>query len=161
MAKKAEEKKKPGRPKRVMTRPESAQANPLHGVKTATQPSPVEPDVEDVSEQEAEAMVERHVHKKEEVKAKLEESVDAQDWTQSDPVIPEDLIGRVWIAVFRCPEGHKTKATNRQAKSGVRCYICKGAGKEVKADIMAQFLVKPEPLDEDLEKRRKARKGAE
>lgn len=121
----------------------------------------VTPDVEEVSEKEAEAMVERAIQKKEEVKAKLEESVDNQDWTMYDPVIPEDLKGRVWIAVFRCPDSHKTKATNRQADTGVWCWACGQAGKKSIATIMPQFLKQPAPPDDDLEKRKKARKGAE
>lgn len=119
------------------------------------------PDVEIVTDKEAEAMVERAEKRKEEVKAKAELAVDSQDWTISDPVIPAELKGRVWVAVFRCAQGHKTKATNRQADTGVWCFGCRQLGKREIATIMAQFLTKPEPPEDDLEKRRKARKGAE
>lgn len=150
-------KKGKSKKEKVTDMPHVVDENPSHPVDVDS----VESESEIVSEKEAEAMIERHVQKKEAVKAKLEESVDSQDWTMSDPEIPADLVGRVWIAVYRCPTGHKTKATNRQAESGVVCWRCREAGKKVKAVIMDQFLIKPEAPNEDLEKRKKARKGAE
>lgn len=116
---------------------------------------------EDVSESEANAMVERVVEKQTKQEAKEIEAVDRQDWTRNDPVIPEGLKGKVWIAVFRCPKGHKTKATNRQAEAGVLCYPCKVEGKQVKAEVMDQFVKKPAPADETTEKRKKAKRNSQ
>lgn len=118
-------------------------------------------DGEDMSEDSIAKMVGRAEERKEEEKARVEATVDSQDWNMMDPVIPEELKGRVWIAVYKCPDGHKTKATNRQATTGVMCWRHRDAGKQVKAVIMPQFLARPNNEDPDAEKRRKARKGAE
>lgn len=141
-----EEKYVPKKP--PVVEPEEMQAEPAN-----------ELDAEDVPESEANAMVERAAKRREAEREKIEASVDNQDWSQSDPLIPEDLKGKVWIAVYKCPEGHKTKATNRQAKSGVRCAVCRGQGKTVKADVMPQFLEKPVEPDSDDIKRKQAAKG--
>lgn len=124
-------------------------------------PPAVESDGEEMSEAEVEAMERRSVAKKQAAIAKVEADVDAQEWTLADPVISDDLKGRVWIAVFRCPEGHKTKATNRQASSGVYCWRCREAGLKVTAQIMEQFLQRPVMEDPDIAKRKKAAKGAQ
>lgn len=100
-------------------------------------------DVEDVPDSEADAMIERAEEKKVAATKKVEKVVDTQEWTKMDPVIPEELEGRAWIAVYKCPHGHKTKATNRQADKGIQCFDCKSAGQTVSADIMEQFLTKP------------------
>lgn len=121
----------------------------------------VESDNEEMSEAEVEAMEQRSTAKKEAAIARVEAEVDSQEWTLADPVIPENLVGRVWIAVFRCPEGHKTKATNRQADHGVWCWKCRGSGQKVKASIMPQFLTRPVSDDPDVAKRKKAAKGAQ
>lgn len=138
--------KKPGRPPKV--------APPVI-------PPISDPDSEVLSEKEADSIVEEKIEEKEKAVLKLEAELDSQDWSTADPVIPEALKDVVWVAVYRCPEAHKTKATNRQAKSGVRCWKCKGLGKTVKAEIMPQFLEAPPSGDPDVEKRRKARRGAE
>lgn len=123
--------------------------------------APVESDNEEMSEAEVEAMERRSAQKKQAAIAKVEAEVDAQEWTLMDPVIPENLVGRVWVAVYRCPEGHKTKATNRQAESGVFCWKHRESGQKVKAEIMPQFLSRPITEDPDVAKRKKAAKGAQ
>jgi len=98
----------------------------------------VEKDDEDMSEDEVDNIIAKAEEKKVEAVKKVELSVDKQEWTKQDPVIPEELEERVWVAVYRCPNGHKTKATNRQKDSGVQCYECKET-----AVIVPQFLNKP------------------
>lgn len=105
---------------------------------------PVQESGEDMSDFEADAMISRAEEKKQAETDKVEKSVDVQEWTKQDPIIPEELEGRVWVAVYRCPDNHKTKATNRQADKGVLCYECKGFGKQVTAVIVPQFLKKPQ-----------------
>lgn len=124
------------------------------------EPEP-ETDSEEVSEAEANAMVERAQEKKRAEQSKIESQLDDQDWSRSDPIIPEELQNRVWVAVYRCPSGHKTKATNRQARTGIPCWDCKQGpdGRVVKASMMPQFMQKPEPPTDDVEKRKKAAKG--
>lgn len=117
-------KKKPGRPKKIE--------------EVEKKPPVVEPEEEEMSDAEIEILIARRQEKKEQAARKVELSVDAQEWTKQDPVIPEELAGRVWIAVYRCPSGHKTKATNRQADSGIQCAECSQA-----ATIVPQFLKKP------------------
>jgi hypothetical protein len=121
----------------------------------------VESDNEELSETEAAAMLDRQEKRINDFKVKLETEVDSQEWTLADPVIPEDLKGRVWIAVYRCPEGHKTKATNRQADSGVWCYKHREAGQKIMATIVPQFLSRPNAEDPDVAKRKRAAKGAQ
>lgn len=132
---------------------------PLHKVEDWPTKDDEEVDVEDVPESEADAMIERAAKRREEEKQKVEAEVDKQEWSASDPLIPEDLKSKVWIAVYKCPEGHKTKATNRQAKTGIHCGACRIQGKTVKADVMPQFLEKPIPPDDDNEKRKQAARG--
>lgn len=120
-----------------------------------------ETDGEDMNEQEVAAMEERAKQRKDEAKAKIEATVDTQHWSLVDPIIPEELTGRVWIAVYRCPDGHKTKATNRQADKGILCFKHGELGQKVIAQIVPMFLEKPIPPTDDIEKRKKARKGAE
>lgn len=114
--------------------PEDGMSEPV------SQPVPEqhESDSEDMPESEVEGMIQRKEEKKAEAKKAVERSVDTQEWTKADPVIPEEMEDRVWIAVYKCPQGHKTKATNRQAESGIRCYECKE-----KAAIVPLFLKKP------------------
>jgi hypothetical protein len=45
-----------------------------------------------------------------------------QKWGATDPVIPEDRKGSVWVALFKCPDGHKTKATSDYRR--IRCRVC-------------------------------------
>lgn len=118
-------------------------------------------DNEEMSEAEAAGILERQEKRKADFKAKLENEVDSQEWTLTDPVIPPELEGKVWIAVYRCPEGHKTKATNRQADSGVWCWKHREVGHKVMASIMPQFLNRPVTEDPDIAKRKKAAKGAQ
>lgn len=120
-----------------------------------------EPDVVDLPEADADAIIDEAAAEEAKKQKKMESELDGQYWSRNDPEIPEALKDQVWVAVYRCSEGHKTKATNRQAKSGVRCWKCKESGLTVKAEVMPQFLDKPESLDPDTEKRHKARKGAE
>lgn len=122
---------------------------------------PILNDDENISEAEANAMVDESIAQEKAELKKLENEIDSQDWTLADPVIPDALKDEVWVAVYKCVLGHKTKATNRQAKGGVRCWRCKEEGKTVKAEIMMQFLVPPESGDPDVDKRRRARKGSE
>lgn len=117
-------------------------------------------DVEEMSEAEVEAMANRQEVKKEQAKARIEAEVDSQSWSVADPIIPDELKGRVWIAVYRCPEGHKTKATNRQAESGVFCWRHREAGQNVKAEIMPQFLSRPVTDNPEAAKRDKAKRAA-
>jgi hypothetical protein len=119
-------KKKPGRPKKV--------------IESFDVPKPTVPvnEPEDMAETEVEGMIERKEQKEVEAVKKVELSVDSQEWSKNDPVIPDDLKGRVWVAVFKCPVGHKTKATNRQDNSGIKCFEC---GKP--SQIMSQFTEKP------------------
>jgi len=59
-------------------------------------------------------------------------------FSKMDPKIPE---GReVYVAVYSCTQGHKTKATNLQAEEGVQCYECSMSGKKEIAKIMPQFI---------------------
>lgn len=152
MAKKAKTKKK--------EKPTFKQTDlPTHTNSPSLHPETANEATEEMSEAEADAIVEEAAAKEKARMKKLESEMDSQDWSLSDPVIPEALKADVWIAVFKCALGHKTKATNRQAKTGVRCWRCKEDGKTAKADIMLQFLVPPETGDPDIDKRRRARKG--
>lgn len=154
----SQEKKKPGRPRKhpdVLETPVPVQEEHLEEDLEQTEGG----DLVDMSEKEAERIVQRASDRKDEAKAKVEATVDSQDWTASDPVIPEELAGKVWVAVYRCPDAHKTKATNRQKDTGVLCWKCKAAGVKVKATIMPQFLEKPESMDPDLERRKKSHGG--
>lgn len=153
----AEKKKKPLKEAQPVVEDEGLGS---HGPETRENaPMVHEPDVEEVSESEVAAMIERAEERKREEKEKIEAEVDDQAWSRSDPAIPEELEGRVWVAVYKCPHGHKTKATNRQAKTGVRCWDCGEKGQVVKAHVMPQFLQKPEPPADDIEKRKAAAKG--
>ncbi len=124
-------------------------------------PQAEETDGEEMSESEANAMFERAEERKEAAEREAMDEVDGQDWTRNDPVIPEELLKarKVWVAVFKCPKGHKTKATNRQADSGVYCYECKEKGEKVRADIMDQFVERPE-AEENKDVKRKAQRRA-
>lgn len=135
-------------------------SKPVFGSSINSVPAP-QKETEEMSEDEADAMIEEKVAEEKAVLKKLEDEMDGQYWSMADPVIPEALKGEVWVAVYKDALGHKTKATNRQAKSGVLCWTCKEAGKVSKADIMIQFLEPPDLGDPDVEKRRKARKGVE
>jgi hypothetical protein len=103
----------------------------------------------EIPESEADAMFERVEVKKTEERKKVEDKVDAQDWTRMDPDIPEALMGRVWVAVYRCEAGHKTKATNRQKDTGIWCHECKQ-----KAEIMPKLFDNP-PEDQSKKSDRK------
>lgn len=129
--------------------------------KPLPQPPVTESDDENMSEEEASALIDAKVVEAAQEVERQGEELDRADWTMADPVIPEALKGRVWIAVFKCPKGHKTKATNRQAKSGIACWRCREEGKRIKAEMMPQFEARPDTTDPDLEKRRLAKKGAE
>lgn len=122
---------------------------------------PAEGAGEEMSDDEANAMFNRAEKRKEEATAKAFADVDQQDWTRNDPFIPVDLLkaGKVWVSVYKCPNGHKTKATNRQAEQGIFCWQCKETGKQVKATLC--FLGRPENdrTDEKDEKREKAKRG--
>jgi hypothetical protein len=54
-------------------------------------------------------------------------------WTSADPVITNKS---VWVAVFKCNVGHKTKSTSEYRQ--VACHLCGS-----KAEIMSQFLTDP------------------
>lgn len=119
------------------------------------------PDNEDMTDAETTEIFDDQEKRKKDLQNKLEIEVDTQEWTLADPIIHEDLAGKVWVAVYRCPDGHKTKATNRQAKSGVWCWKHREAGQKVMATIMPQFLNRPDLGDPDVAKRKKAAKGAQ
>lgn len=117
-----------------------------------------ETDDEVMSESDADAMFNRQEEKKEQKTQAAMTSVDQQSWDRKrDPHIPPELEGRVWIAVYKCPEGHKTKATNRQRETGIRCEECLLHGKEVKADIMPGLFDAPPTKPVDDSKRVNAR----
>lgn len=112
-------------------------------------------DTEVMGENEVDSMFEKAVERKEEVKRKAEDAVDSQEWTRQDPDIPEALKGRVWIAVFKCEKGHKTKATNRQADTGIYCWQCRVEGVKSRADMMPIFRGAPEDQSKKTDVKRK------
>ena len=93
-----------------------------------------ETESEEIPAAELDRMIDKAEAKKVAEVKKVELTVDAQDWTNADPVIPEALAIKVWVAVFACPVKHKTKATNRQEAAGVKCWVC-----GEKAEMMPQF----------------------
>jgi len=103
----------------------------------------VDDEEEVIPESEVNAIFEKVETKKTEERKVVERGVDSQEWTRQDPEIPEALRGRVWVAVFKCSKGHKTKATNRQEESGILCFECRQIGVENKADMLAAFSDKP------------------
>lgn len=74
--------------------------------------------------------------------------VSVHEWTRLDPVITngQRKARTIWVAVFKCQDGHKTKATNRQGDEGITCYGC---GKH--ASMMEQFKFPPAPLRKDVD----------
>lgn len=133
---------------------------PLPDVGETVNPLPGSESPEEMSEDEVSDMISEKEQDKKAEKAKILSHVDSQDWTRMDPVIPEELRTSIWVAVYKCPKGHKTKATNRQATDGVFCFECKEAGFKVVASIMPQFIRAPESdFDEKMEKRKKAKRS--
>ena len=64
------------------------------------------------------------------VKETMEQKLPRGVWTRLDPEIPKGMKGKMWVAVFKCSSGHKTKATNLQADQGIDCNEC-GADAEI------------------------------
>lgn len=130
---------------------------------TVSLPEGVAPEApEEMSEDEVSDMISEKEQEQKSAKAKILSHIDSQEWTRQDPEIPEELRGSIWIAVYRCPKGHKTKATNRQAEDGVLCFECKAAGFKVIAAIVPQFIRAPRmEFDEKMDKRKKAARGAQ